>query len=385
MTIARLPPDVHAAAVALRRELHRQPELSGAETATSDRVARALRALGLSPRSVGGTGLIADVIGDPNGPRVALRADLDALPIQEATGLPFASRVPGVMHACGHDVHSAALVAAAAMLVESPPPGVVRLLFQPAEETGNGAARCVKDGALDGFDAVIGGHVDLDYPVGTVALQPGPMCAGTDHFRITVIGRGGHGARPHQGTDALLAGAQIVTALQSVVAREIEPGRPAVLHVGTFHSGERRNILAGSATLEGTLRSGSAEVRAHLKAAVMRVAQAVASAAGATAQIEIEPGNEPVVNDDALTDVVRTALAGAGLRTAPLVRFNTGGEDFSDLTKGRAGVYVRWGAAGPESGSAPAHSAGFRVDEGVIDAAALGLAAAARAAVAWPR
>jgi amidohydrolase len=374
------PSEILAAAVALRRDIHRHPELSHLEFATQARLEAAVRTLGLTPVRVAGTGLYADVCGTP-GPKVCIRADTDALPLHEDPGLPYASEVPGVMHACGHDVHAAAAWAAMAHLCADPPAGTVRVLFQPAEERGDGARACIEAGALEGFDAVVGGHVDLDYPVGRVGIQAGPICAGTDHFRVTVQGHGGHGARPHAGADALCGAAALVVALQQIVAREIEPGRPAVVTVGTFRAGERYNILAARAVLEGTLRSHDPAVRAHLREAVARVARGVTAAASLRFELELFPGNEPVVNDRALTRAVKVALdrlLGPGA-TVPLARLNTGGEDFSELHRDRPGVYLRWGASGPGASSAPAHSSGFRVDEGVLGVAGSGLATAARA------
>lgn len=375
-----LPPELAEAARALRRELHAAPELSHREAATATRLADAVAALGLTPRRVADHGVVADLVGDARGPVVCIRGDIDALPLHEATGVAYASRHPGVMHACGHDVHAAAAWAALAALRDDPPPGVVRVLFQPAEERGDGAARCVADGALDGVHVVLGGHVDLDYPVGTVALQPGPMCASTDHFRLRVRGRGGHGARPHQGIDAVLVAAEIVVALQAIVAREIEPGRPAVVTVGELHAGERYNILAANALLEGTLRAHDDAVRARLRDAVGRVAGGIAAARGAEVEVRLFPGNEPVVNDAELTPVVDAALR-ERFTTCRLARPNMGGEDFSELCRGRRGVYVRWGAAGPGAAAAPAHSAGFLPDEDVLFVAAAGFAAAARAVI----
>ncbi len=377
-----LPTGLLERAHELRRELHRHPELSNDEHRTSARLAQALRELGLEPRSVGGTGLVADLVADIDGPTICIRGDIDALPLHEASGCPDSSQNPDVMHACGHDVHAAATWAAAALLVECPPPGIVRVLFQPAEELGTGAHACVRDGAMEGVHAVLGGHVDLRYPVGTVAMRPGPMCASTDEFRVRITGRATHGARPHLGTDALLAAAQVVIALQQVVAREIRPGDPAVITVGRLRAGERANILAGSAELWGTVRAQSESVREQICHAIRRICAGIGAAAGVEVSVERLRGNGPVCNDPYLSEHARAALRAGGIEVVPLADANMGGEDFSALHADRPGVYVRWGAAGPHSNPDPAHSPGFRVDPGVLEVAATGLAACARAAVA---
>jgi amidohydrolase len=375
-----LPPNIDAAARALRRDLHLHPELAHEEHRSAARVAEALEQIGLRPVSVAGTGVYADIIGDPDGPMLCVRADLDALPLTEDTSLPFSSQIPGKMHACGHDIHTASAFAAAALLRQDPPPGVVRVLFQPAEEASTGALACLAAGAMRGCAAVLGGHVDLDYPVGYAALQPGAMCVGTEHITIVVVGRGAHGARPQQGRDAIVAAAAIVGALQSIVAREIEPGKPAVVTIGTFSAGERHNILASQARLEGTLRAADAQVLAHLRAAVDRVVRATAEAHGTTAAVERNEGTEPVINDPDLTRIATTALAtrlGAG-QVRDLLRVNTGGEDFSFFLRDRPGVYVRWGARG-EAPSGPAHTTRFCPDEAVIAVAGHGFDAMSRA------
>ncbi len=361
----------------LREDLHAHPELSLQERRTQRRIAEDLVALGLKPRVVAETGLVADLAASPV---LCLRADIDALPITEATGVSFSSTVPGVAHACGHDVHASALIGATSILVRDSP--AIRVLFQPAEERGIGARRCVADGACDGIAAVFGGHLDLDYPVGTVALQAGPMCASTDQFTITVRGRASHAARPHKGVDAILCGARIVDALQGIVAREVEPGQPAVITVGVFRAGERSNILAGEATLQGTIRSGSPEVRVQLRSAVPRVCAGIAAACGAEVQFTLEPGHDPVVNDAALVDAVVAAFRASGIHVVRLARANTGGEDFSDLLVGRRGVYLRWGASGAGARTDPAHSGGFLPDPRVLDVAVAGYVAAARALLA---
>jgi hippurate hydrolase len=377
-----LPIGIAERAHALRKELHEHPELSGCEHGTRQILARALIELGLHPIEVAGTGLYADVgTGDPV---VMIRGDMDALPLHECASHPLRSTRAGVMHACGHDVHMAAAWGAMAVLAASPPQGTVRVLFQPAEETGQGARACVEAGALDSVDAVLGGHVDLAYPAGTVGIQAGPINASTDNFAIEVVGEGGHAARPHQGADALLAAAQVVVALQQIVSREVDPGEAAVVTVGKMSAGERHNVLAGRARLEGTLRSRTPQTRALLRHAIERVARGVATAHGCRARVELVAGCEVINNDPALTRIVRSGLAAAlgPEQVVPLRGTNMGGEDFSELLRGRPGVYVRWGAAGPTARDAPAHSSEFRVDDATLDAAVKGFVGATRSLVA---
>ncbi|HVE77442.1 MAG TPA: amidohydrolase, partial [Gemmatimonadaceae bacterium] len=218
---ALFPPAPRAALVALRRELHRNPELSHQETATADRLHAALAALRpVALDRVAGTGLVARIRGrDAGAPVVAVRGDIDALPIQEDTGLAFASEVPGVMHACGHDVHAAWAVGAATLLTDRPAAGDVLVVLQPAEETGRGAESIVASGALDAARAVFGGHVDRRFAVGQVVADAGPLAASADTFTVTLHGRGAHGARPHEGADPIVGASALVGALQTIVAR----------------------------------------------------------------------------------------------------------------------------------------------------------------------
>lgn len=361
--------------VAFRRDLHRHPELSGQEQRTAEAVVAALADLGIAGRRLGKTGVVADLPGP--GPVVAIRADMDALPIEEATGLSFASVHPGVMHACGHDGHSAMLLGAAALLVRDPAPTAVRLIFQPAEETGLGAAELIACGVLDGVCAIFGGHLDRQYPAGTLAIGVGAVNASTDEFTLTVRGRGGHGARPHTAKDALLAGAVLVTTLQSIVSREVEPGQPAVVTVGSFHAGNRPNVIAGEAVLEGTIRAHHPDVRDLLAASVARQAEAVARAQGVEVDVDIRR----------CTPALRNPPEGAALAWevaetigATPVRFevtNMGGEDFARYLEQVPGCYIRIGGD-PGEGSHPAHSSRFDFDEAAMASGAAWLAECAR-------
>jgi amidohydrolase len=368
--------------VAVRRELHAHPELSWEEHETAARVLTALRQMGLSPRAgIAKTGIICDLPGDPEAPLIVLRADLDALPLVEQTGLAFASNRPGVMHACGHDGHIAMLLGAAELLLAAGLRGArVRLIFQPAEERGEGAAAMVAEGALDGVSAAYGLHLDRSYPVGTIVVGDGTVNASADAFTIRVRGEGGHAARPHETSDALLCGAAIVTALQAIVAREIDPAQAAVLTVGRFQAGTGANVIASEATLSGTLRARDPAVRRHLIDALGRVARAVGAAHRAAVEVSIAVGPAEVVNEGAALLSGRAAalqvVGPAGL--LPGVGLNMGAEDFSAFLARVPGCFVRIGAC-PASGiSHPAHSPRFDFDEAAMPIGARWLAAIAQ-------
>jgi hippurate hydrolase len=251
------PPARRDAIVALRRDIHRHPELAFGEQRTAAALERALAALGAaSVERVAGTGVLARIRGrDPGAPVVAVRGDIDALPIHEATGLAYSSVNAGVMHACGHDVHAAWAVGAAHLLAERPAEGDVLVVLQPAEETGAGAAAMLASGALDGVSAIFGGHVDRRFLVGEVVAQAGPLAASADTFEIELVGRGAHGARPHESADPVVGAGALIGALQTVVARRVNPATPAVLTVATVHAGTAPNVIPDRATLGGTLRA----------------------------------------------------------------------------------------------------------------------------------
>lgn len=369
--------------VGLRRELHRHPELSEREERTAGVICSFLEELGIPYRAgVGGYGVVARVDSQSDGPVVALRADIDALPIREETGLPFASAVEGVMHACGHDGHTAILAAAAVLLRAEPPPYPVRLLFQPAEELGNGALKMVEDGAIDGVSAVFGGHLDIDYPAGALVVTDGAVNAASDYFTIEVKGRTGHAARPHQSVDAVVIGASLVSALQTVVSREVDPADPAVLTVGSFDAGTAENVIAGSARLTGTIRTMDPEVRRHLCDSVVRMATAMEQLHGCTVDTEVREGNPPVVNAPAMTDLARRAASAVVGETnvARMRTVNMGSEDFGRYLERVPGCYIRYGGRTPGSQPAPAHSSRFDFDERALEVGARWLDAVARLA-----
>ena len=257
--------------IALRRELHQHPELSWAETRTAARVAAFLEGSPLSLQTgIAGTGLTATTHGE--GRTVLLRVDMDALPIQEQNEVPYASQVPGVMHACGHDGHVAMGAVAARLLSLQTLKGRVRVLFQPAEEGDGGARNMVAGGVLDGVDTVLGVHLWNEMPVGTLGVKPGPLMAATDALRIVIHGKGGHGAKPHRAADPIVAAAHVVTGLQTVLSREITPVQPAVVTVASIHGGQAFNVIPDEVVLTGTFRTFDAEVRRQMPERITRSA-----------------------------------------------------------------------------------------------------------------
>ncbi len=376
-----IPVELLDRVISLRRDLHRHPETSWKEAATAERIARRLAELGLEPRRVCGTGVLVDLAATGDGPRIALRADIDALPITEDTGLPFASENPGVMHACGHDGHAAMLLGAAEILVEDPPPGPVRLIFQPAEEVGTGAKALMEAGVLEGVAAIFGGHLDIHFPAGTIFVTPGPVAASTDLLRVRITGRGGHAGRPHEAVDAVLVASHVVLALQHVVSRGVDPAAAAVVTIGRLQAGEVANAIAGTALLEGSIRALDADVRERLLAETQRVARATAGLHGATAEVEISDGTPPVVNDKRATNLAReAALRVVGPeRVAPLPGTNMAGEDFSFYQERVPGCYVRYGAR-PAGPAHPNHSNRFDFDEAALGWGAAWLAEVSRVA-----
>jgi amidohydrolase len=378
-----VPEPIFAKMVELRRDLHRYPELSWKEERTSRRIREELDRIGLAHRVIARHGIIADVAGeDPQAPMVALRADMDALPIFEETGLPFSSSHEGVMHACGHDGHTSILVGAAEMLAGRKPPVGVRLIWQPAEELANGAEAMIAEGCLDGVAAIFSGHVDRHYAPGTLVVTPGAVNASTDLFSIEIQGRQGHGARPHEALDAVVVGSLLVTALQTIVSREIDPAHPSVISVGSFHAGSAPNVIAGRATLEGTIRSQSAAVRDHLHRSLRRIAEAVGTLHQARIVVDIDRRTPPLINAPAMVSLAREAARQVVDEEAivELHTVNMGGEDFACYLEHVPGCYIRYGAQVEGRESFPAHSSQFDFDERALATGAAWLDAVARVA-----
>jgi hippurate hydrolase len=345
--VADLQPDIQA----WRRDIHEHPELLYDVDRTAAFVAERLREFGCDEvaTGLGRTGVVGVIRGrKPAGgsdvKAIGLRADMDALPIEEATDLPYASKTPGKMHACGHDGHTAMLLGAARYLAETRNfAGDAVVIFQPAEEGGAGAAAMIKDGLFDRFaiDQVYGMHNGPGIPVGSFAIRPGPIMASTDSVDIRIEGRGGHAARPHISIDSVLVGAQLITALQSIVSRSVDPLESAVVSICEFHAGHARNVIPQTAELKGTVRTLTPEVRALIEKRVRDVVDGVARMTGARIDLTYERGYPVVVNHAAQTDFaiqVAKEVAGDGhvQEMAPLM----GGEDFAYMLERRPGAFI---------------------------------------------
>jgi amidohydrolase len=367
-----IPSDVTQQAVRLRREIHRFPELGFEEERTAALVERELGALGVPHRRVAKTGVVGIIRGARRGKVAGLRADMDALPVTERSGEPFSSEVTGKMHACGHDAHTAMLLGAARVLAvgRDELAGTVVLLFQPAEEGPGGALPMIEAGAMDDphVDAIAMLHVDHRLPTGTLGLIPGVCNAAADEFRITIEGKGGHGAMPHTAIDAIPASAATVLALQNIAAREVDPLGTVVVTIGTIEGGYRNNVIADRVVMTGTFRSQDPAVRASLEPKARRICEGVAAAYGASATLEVILGYPPVVNDPALVASFRSYLAKRVQATLAEPPPTMGGEDFAYFAQRAAGVLVRLGIRNEELGSVhPGHSPQFRIDEAALE------------------
>jgi|HubBroStandDraft_5_1064220.scaffolds.fasta_scaffold04075_1 amidohydrolase len=357
--------------VELRRTIHRHPELGFEEHETAALVERELDSLGIEHRRVAKTGVIARIDGRTGGRVVALRADMDALPISERTGLSFASEVDGKMHACGHDAHTAMLLGAAHVLnsMRAQIDGTVVLLFQPAEEGPGGALPMIEAGALEqpAVEAIAMLHVDARLEVGTIGVVPGAVNASTDELYLTVRGRGGHGGYPHSAVDAIPAAAAMILALQNVVARETDPLASAVVTIGTISGGYRNNIIADEVSLTGTLRAHDPAIREALAERVERIVGGVATAYNVQVEMRLVRGYPPVINDAALAQrFARYVLDHSAIRVEEPPA-TMGGEDFAYFAERVPGLLIRLGVRSESAGAIhPGHSALFRIDEAAL-------------------
>ncbi len=381
---ARIEPEL----IAVRRDIHANPELGFEEVRTAGIVARELSRLGIKHQTgVGKTGVVGLIEGGRSGPVLAIRADMDALPIQEQTGLPWESRNPGLMHACGHDIHTTTLLGVAAVLKDLAPrlAGTVKLVFQPAEEGLGGMAAMIEEGVMERprVDMALGFHNHPDMPAGRFGFVRGACLAAADRFEITVHGRSGHAAYPHTAVDPIVAAATLVTQLQTVVAREVPPLRPAVVTVGVLHGGTAANIIPDRAEIRGTVRTLHPEVRDLAEAAIKRLCAGISEGMRARCEISYRRGTPPLMNDDRVLDPVVDAVRrqfGEAVREGDPVcegEPSLGGEDFALMSALVPGFQLRVGSGQPGRHDR-LHNSAYQPDERCIG---FGVQALARAAV----
>lgn len=361
--------------VSLRRIVHERPELSMQERETAVRIEGWLRDLGLRPSRIAGTGVTALIDGAAKGPVVLVRADTDGLPVEEETRLRFRSRNAGVMHACGHDCHVAALVEASRRLAAAPPSrGRVKVLFQPGEEGANGMGQCIDAGLLErpAVDCAVGVHVWQAEKAGRIGLVRGPCMAAVDHFEVKVVGFGGHAAYPQRSVDPVVAAAHVVTALQSIVARRVSPFHQAVVTVGSIRAGTAFNVIPPDAVLRGTVRTFDPAVRRRVAAEFRRIVTNVARGLGASAEIRYEFFLPATVNDGEMTDLAWSVAEDVvGKRHVVASEPSMGGEDMSLALQAVPGVFAFVGASdGTRRTSFPHHHPSFDVHEDCLPVAA---------------
>ena len=365
--------------------LHQFPELGNCEHSSAALIRARLDALGIPYTPLLDTATVAVIRGHAPGRTIGFRADIDALPLTEETGLPYASRTCGVMHACGHDFHTAALLGAAELLARrrNKFAGTVKLFFQPDEEGDGGAARMIAAGCMENptVDAMLCCHVESGIPTGTLSVRSGPICAASNPFAVTIRGRGSHGAKPHLGTDVIVAGAQTVTALQTISSRRTSPTEPVVVTVGSFHSGTAGNILPEEAKLTGILRTMGGEARERVKADFRAIVSGIAAGMGVEAEIEIFESYPGCRNDPAVTSLLRQAAAKVlgEPNVLELEAPSLGTDDFGYFSDAAPGCYYYIGVGNEEKGfTCPNHSPRFAADP---DALPLAAAVAAQAAL----
>ncbi len=369
--------------VEIRRHLHSHPELSGQEYQTAAYVAGVLSSSGLQVQEmVGKTGVVAELSGQgKDSRRLAIRTDLDALPIQEQTALEFASRKPGIMHACGHDIHTTVGLGTAMVLAQLAEelPGSHRFLFQPAEETAQGARWMIEDGVMADVSAILSVHVFPSIVAGNVGIRHGVLTAAADDLEIIILGESGHGARPHEAIDALWIAAQVITTLQQAISRTQNPLRPVVLTIGQIHGGRAPNVIADQVRLQGTVRSLHPDTHADLPAWIEKIVANVCQSYGARYEINYRRGVPSVMNNPALTQLVETAAleAWGSDRIDILPEASLGAEDFALYLQHAPGMMFRLGVGKPQGLNYPLHHPKFEADESAILTGVVTLAYAA--------
>lgn len=380
-----MEPGLESRMIDIRRHLHRNPELSNAERETHAYLRQVLEEAGFETvRSVAGFGLAVDIVGTagPSNRKVVIRADIDALPIHETSGVPFSSERPGVMHACGHDAHAAMGYAAAVLLDRQKQTfsGTVRLIFQPAEEAEPlGGRRVIEEGLLDDVDAAIGIHVDPYTPAGRIAVGAGPYTLACDIFDVVITGNSAHAAKPSDGVDAIAVACSMVTELQKIVSREIDPFDPLVISITGIEGGGAYNVIAPEVRLKGTIRSGHEETRQKAWRRLRHILESLAAAHDASVKINLQRGEPPVVNAPEMVDVIQRAGATVVGRDNVINAPGwTAADDFAFYSEKRPSVYFRLGIRNEAVAAIyPLHHPKFRIDESVLPMGAAVLTKAA--------
>ena len=365
--------------IRIRRKIHMHPELGYQEDNTAAIITEELERLGIkSTAGIGKTGVVGQI--NNSGPVIALRADMDALAIQEETGLEFASKTDGIMHACGHDGHVAMLLGAASILKKTLKAGSVLLVFQPAEEGGGGAQKIMESGLLDEAKAIYACHLDRHYKTGKLVVQPGPISAFTDRFDISIRGKGGHAAQPHDAIDAIVVASLIVMSLQTIVSREVNPLYPSIVSVGRIEGGSVPNAVAESANLSGTVRTTETQIREQIMSGITRIVDAAGILHNADVSVDFTMGYPSVINTIEEVEIARAAVTNViGEEALVDGQFaSMGGEDFSYYLEKIPGCLTRLGALKDGLEGIPAHSSTFDFDEDALKIGAEFLAETAK-------
>lgn len=370
-SLTKLISEYNLSMIEFRRDLHRYPELPFEEVRTTAKIAEELDRVGIPYQLTNPTGIIAEIKGGKPGKTILLRADIDALPVQELSQhIDYKSTIDGKMHACGHDSHTAMLLTAAKALnaIKSDIPGNVRLVFQPAEEIAQGAKAMINQGVLNGIDNVFGMHIWSKTPANKISCVTGPSFASADLFTVRFKGKGGHGSMPHDTVDAVMVASAFVMNVQAIVAREIDPLEPAVVTIGRMEVGTRFNVIAENAVLEGTVRCFNIEVREQIVSAITRYAHQVADMYRATAEVDYVYGTLPVINEKNSAELAQSIISQAfGDASLYNERPTTGGEDFSYYIENIPGAFALLGAGNPQKNTQWAHHHGcFNIDEDVM-------------------
>lgn len=355
--------------IELRREFHKYPEASLKEFETSKRIKAVLEKIGLEPEIIADTGVTATIQGGTKGKTLLLRADIDALSVQELNDCEYKSQNEGLMHACGHDCHISMLLGAAMILndIKDDLKGSVRLIFQPAEEVALGAKKVIKAGVLKDVDGVFGMHIWSSVEAGSVCVQPGPLMASADIFSINITGKGGHGSAPHQGVDAVVASSAIVMNLQTMVSREFDPLEPVVVSIGSIHSGTRFNVIASEGVLEGTTRCFNHEIRDQFPKIIERIAGETAKSFRAEAELDYTLGTSAVINDEKASKLAEKSLEKIDAKSVVIEKI-TGAEDFSEYLNEVPGVMALLGCRNEEKDAIyPQHHPKYTIDEDVLE------------------